>query len=213
MKKTKVILVGESKVGKTSIVSQYVENSFSDEYIVTITGDKLTKEVEINNKKFNLEIWDTAGNEKFRAVNKIFMKNSKIAILVYDITDKKSFEELEYWYDQIINTNDKDNIVLGVAGNKSDKYEEQVITTEEGQKYAKSIGAVFNETSAMDHESIEGLFNNILKKLYEKEKIEENRKGITGDDNPIEKKKDEASFGLDPKKIVDKKDKEEGCSC
>jgi Ras-related protein Rab-6A len=104
-------------------------------------------------------------------LNTILMKNSKIAILVYDITDKKSFNELSYWYNQIINTNDKDDIIIGVAGNKSDRYEEQVVPTEEGQKYADKINAIFRETSAKDHESIEILFNEILKVFIEKEKI------------------------------------------
>ena len=220
MQKTKVILVGESRVGKTSIINQYVECSFTDEYIITLTGDKLAKEVEIGGKKYNLEIWDTAGNEQFRAVNKIFMKNSKIAILVYDITDKKSFEELGYWYDQIINTNDKDNIIIGLAGNKSDKYEDQVVSAEEGQKYAEKINATFKETSAMDHESIDALFNQVLEKLVEKEKKQDKIEGNKDKDKDIDKDKDKDKdkktnqpFSLDAKKITEKQDNEGRCAC
>ena len=205
MKKTKVILVGEPKVGKTSIINQYVESSFSEEYLMTLTGDKLIKEVEINGSKISLEIWDTAGNEKFRAVNKIFMKNTKIAILVYDITDKKSFEELSYWYNQIITTNDKNNIIIGLAGNKNDKYEEQQVPTEEGQKYADKINAIFSEISAMDHESIEILFNKVLKVFVEKEKEKE----IKYKDNEEESKdqqKNSDTFNLDIKNSKKRKD-------
>ena len=216
MKKTKVILVGEPKVGKTSIINQYVENSFLDEYLTTLTGEKLSKEVEINNSKINLEIWDTAGQEQFRAVNKVLMKNSKIAILVYDITDKKSFKELSYWYNQIISTNDKDNLIIGIAGNKSDRYEEQVVPFEEGQKYADKINATFKETSAMDHESIDSLFNQVLEKLVEKEKKQDKIEENKDKDKDIDKDKDKKTnqpFSLDAKKITEKQDNEGGCGC
>ncbi len=84
----KLIVVGETHVGKTSIISQYINNTFSEEYMMTMNSDKSIKEIELFNKtKINIEIWDTIGQTGYRAVNKIFMKNTKIALLVYDITE------------------------------------------------------------------------------------------------------------------------------
>ena len=91
----KLIVVGEKHVGKTSIIGQYINNIFSQEYIMTVSTDKSIKEIELENKaKIKIEIWDIIYEEHFRAVNKIFMKNTKILLLVYDITEQKSFDTL-----------------------------------------------------------------------------------------------------------------------
>ena len=90
--KIKLILVGDSTVGKTSIINQYIKNTFSSEFTVTMAQDKSLKSIKLNNgKELMLEIWDTVGQEKLRSTNKIFMKNSKIALIVYIITDQQSF--------------------------------------------------------------------------------------------------------------------------
>ena len=155
----KFIIVGETQVGKTSIINQYIENQFSEEYVTTITQDKSTKEIELgNNTKIKIEIWDTVGQKGFRGTNKIFMKNTKIALLVYDITDQKSFDELNELYEQVNEVNGKGKVYFVVAGNKSDLYEDQVVSKETGEEYAKSINALFYETTATDHECIENLF-------------------------------------------------------
>ncbi len=159
----KLIVVGDKHVGKTSIIGQYINNIFSQEYIMTVSTDKSIKEIELeNNIKINIEIWDTIGQEHFRAVNKIFMKNTQIALLVYDIKEQKSFDALNEFYNQINEVDGKENIFFVVAGNKSDLYEEQVVSKEEGKEYAKSINALFFETSAKDHEYIENLFKEII---------------------------------------------------
>ncbi len=168
MKKTKVILVGESKVGKTSIISQYVESSFSEEYLITLTGDKLKKEVEIIGRKINLEIWDTAGNEQFRAVNKIFMKNTNIALMVYDITNRDSFDNLNQFYEEFISNNTENKMIIGVTANKSDLYENAEVTKEEGEDYANKIKASFFESTATDHENVEIIFNKLTKDYIDK---------------------------------------------
>ena len=177
MNPIKIILVGESTVGKTSIITQYIENRFEEEHLITVVSDKFPKDFKTKNgETIKIEIWDTAGNEKFRAVNKIFMKNSKIAIIVYDITNENSFKNLNYWYEQVIGNNNKDEMVFAIAGNKSDLYEEQKVTSDEGQNYAKSINAIFGEISAMDHESVENFFDQIVNTYYDKIKKEEEEK-------------------------------------
>ena len=119
--------------------------------MATYSQDKSIKEIDLKNgKKITLEIWDTIGQESLRATNKIFMKNAKIALLVYDITNQETFDNLNSFYNEIDNVIGKNKVLLGVVGNKSDLYEEQVVKNDEGQKYAKSINAFFFETSAKD---------------------------------------------------------------
>ena len=181
MNRIKVILVGESLVGKTSLIKQYIQKEFLEDNVITTSADKITKTIETkNNTKYILEIWDTAGNKEYKATNKIFMRNSQIAILVYDITKKESFDELENSYNQILNSNKNNNIVFAVAGNKSDLYEEQIIFPEEGIQFANKINAIFKETSAKDYESVNELFEDVIEK-YDLMMIENKNKN-TGDD-------------------------------
>ena len=162
MSKIKSILVGDSQVGKTSIITQLVRKTFDEEYIQTIAGDKSTKYIELSNgKTLILEIWDTAGQEIYRNVNKIFMKNAKIVILVYDMTSEESFKGLNDWYKQVIDVDDKNEIQFGVVANKSDLYEDQKVNKDEAENYAKSINAVYGETSALDYDSVYDYFKNI----------------------------------------------------
>ena len=165
----KLILIGDTQVGKTAIINQYVNNSFTEEYMPTFSQDKFNKEIILKNEtKLKLEIWDTIGQENLRAANKIFMKGAKIALLVYDITNKESFTNLNEFYKQVCDINGKDKIIIGVVGNKNDLYEERVIEEEEGQKYANDIGASFFETSAKDHDTIENLFLDICEQFIKK---------------------------------------------
>ena len=181
MSRIKIILVGESLVGKTSLIKQYIQKEFLEDNVITTSADKITKTKETkNNTKYILEIWDTAGNKEYKATNKIFMRNSQIAILVYDITKKESFDELENSYNQILNSNKNNNIVFAVAGNKSDLYEEQIIFPEEGIQFANKINAIFKETSAKDYESVNELFEDVIEK-YDLMMIE-NKNKINGDD-------------------------------
>ena len=181
MKRIKIILAGESLVGKTSLIKQYTQKEFLEDNVITTSADKTTKTIETkNNTKYILEIWDTAGNKAYKATNKIFMRNTQIAILVYDITKKESFDELENSYNQILNVNKNNNIVFAVAGNKTDLYEEQIIFPEEGIQFANKINAIFKETSAKDYESVNELFEDVIEK-YDLMMIENKNKN-NGDD-------------------------------
>ena len=107
----KIIFVGEAQVGKTAIITQYTENRFEEEYMLSMNSDKRQKEVELTNgKKIKIEIWDTIGQIGYRAVNKIFMKNTKITIIVYDITNQKTFDVLKEFYEQVNDVNGKENV-------------------------------------------------------------------------------------------------------
>ena len=198
--KIKLILVGNSKVGKTSIITQYIEKNLTENYIPTYAHDKSLKTIKLkNNKEYKLEIWDTIGQEKYRAANNIFMKNTQIALLVYDIINKKSFDDLnEWWYKQICDINGKD-IIIGVVGNKNDLYEERVIEENEGQKYAKEIQASFFETSAFDYNSIFNLFEDIVS-IYDQKFHSQNENNFENKDNEKSSKKNEESFQIKKKK-------------
>ena len=164
-KRVKFIIIGDKTVGKSCIINQFIEKQFVNEYIPTIGSDKIKKEIEIEGKKLKLEIWDTVGQEQYRAVNKIFIKNAQIALIVYDITNRKSFENLNNWYNLIFEINKNSNVIVGVTANKTDLYENQVVDSEEGKNFADEKKISFFETSAKDYESIENVFIQ-LSKIY-----------------------------------------------
>ncbi len=149
----KLILLGDIGVGKSSIIQRYDENIFHEEKESTYNSYFIEKDINIKGQKITLELWDTAGQEQYRSMTKIFVKNSKIIILVYDITSLKSFESLNYWHDFIVKELGP-NIILGLAGNKTDlifddNYNEEV-STEKGKEYASQIGANFSLISAKE---------------------------------------------------------------
>ena len=163
----KVLIIGETNIGKTSLIRQFIENKFSDEKISTIGYDTIKKEITIKNKKMQLLIWDTCGQEQYRTINNMFLKNSKIVIFVYDITNKKSFIELQnYWY-PLINHKLGNEIILGIAGNKSDLYENENVNEEEVRKFSNNINATFNLTTAKNNEAINYLIKDLLTKYIE----------------------------------------------
>ena len=164
----KCVLLGESSVGKTSIINQFTENMFDADVVSNSTAQFVTKIVEYDEfkKALKFEIWDTAGQERFRSLAKIFYKDAKVVILVYDITNIESFNQLkEYWYDQVRSNGDKDAIISIVA-NKNDLYNEQQVKNEEGEKFAAEIKGIFQSTSAKSDIGITTLFDNIGKKYF-----------------------------------------------
>jgi small GTP-binding protein len=166
----KVIFVGSGGVGKTSLITQYLNKTFTEGYLMTVGVDKSIKNIKIEGKDVTLEINDTAGQEDYRQVNKIFMKNTKIAIIVYDITNRASFEEIPKWIETVnqSNQNNQNNqnnkIIFGLAANKSDLYEKQEIKKKEGSDFADKHNLLFFETSAKDYDSIENVFMDLTKK-------------------------------------------------
>ena len=167
----KIVLLGESGVGKTSIISRYVSNKFSEVLMSTTGASFATKKVEIDqDHKIKFQIWDTAGQERFRSLAKIFYQNASVAILVYDITKRKTFEKIrEIWIEEIKN-NAPPDIILALAGNKSDMYESEAVTLNEGKELAKEITAIFKSTSAMLAYGIDELFTDIAKKFINPER-------------------------------------------
>jgi len=184
LKNIKIILVGESGVGKTSIIKIFQMEKFNQNVVSTLCCNSVNKTIEIENKEYNLEIWDTAGQEKFRSLNQLFIKDSNIIILVYDISNNNSFLELSYWNDFINEHLNIKNIVIGLIGNKADLFEDEQVTEQEGRKYASEIGAYFSLISAKnDKQGIDSFFKQIvtmhLKKNNKLEKPPDERLKIT----------------------------------
>ena len=164
----KVVLIGESGVGKTCIIAQFINKTFDQNVVSSLTSQYIRKNIELpEGKSILMDIWDTAGQEKHRALAKIFYKNSKAVLLVYDITNKKSFEEIKnYWYEQVKESSDKDTI-LALVGNKNDLINKKDVSEEDAEEFAKSIGAIFALTTATNYNSINVLFESIAKKILE----------------------------------------------
>ena len=167
----KLILLGDVGVGKSAIIQRFYDNTFEENILTTFNASFLEKEVTIKGKKVVLEIWDTVGQEQYRSMTQLFVKNSKIIILVYNVTRMKTFESLNYWYD-FINKELGSNIVLGLAGNKTDlifedNYEEEV-SPEKGREFAEKIGASFALVSAKESgNEIKVLFYELLTKYFD----------------------------------------------
>ena len=145
--KIKVILIGDSGVGKTNLINIATGNRFDINEKTTIASNYSVKKMVINEKEYIIKLWDTIGQEKFRQLSKIFFSNSKIVILVYDITNKVSFEALPNWLKDVEEEIGLD-FVRGVVANKMDLYLNEEIKENEGEEYAKSINAKFLATSA-----------------------------------------------------------------
>lgn len=194
----KVVLLGESGVGKTCIISRYVNNTYDEKSETTNGASYASKIIDLEqyNQSLRFDIWDTAGQEKYRSLTKFFYKDAAIAVLVYDITRRESFEEVrKYWYEQLKTCGEK-NIVIGLAGNKCDMFDKEAVSEEEARTFANEIGAQFQLTSAFKNLGIDDLFRmvgckyldpNFQDKINEEPK--EEKKNIVLDNNNNQKKK------------------------
>ena len=161
----KLVFVGDSGVGKTCIIARFLKGVF-EENAPSTGASFATKTIEVPGSKegFTFDIWDTAGQERYRSLTKFFFQGAKIAILVYDITRKETFDNLKNeWYKQIKEHGDED-VILGIAGNKCDLYDEEAVSEQEARDFAKSIGAVFSLTSAQNNSGIEDFFRNLARR-------------------------------------------------
>jgi len=206
----KVVLVGESGVGKTSIITQFIDQTFQEDQQSTTGGTFSTKSVICDNgKTLKFEIWDTAGQERYRALTKMFYKDANAAVLVYDITRKDSFEELQtYWAEQIKDSSPS-NIILVIAANKADLIEQEAVDEEQARNFAQELGAIFVSTSAKTIETINDLFIEIAKKYTGSTnvKIKEDEEGK----EPEQQDECKDSVKLSKEKSSNKKGKKKGC--
>ena len=164
----KVILVGESFTGKTSLINTAMGLKFIEGVEAsTSAASFVTKKVKIGEKTFLVNLWDTIGQEKYRSLTKIFIKDSKIVIFVYDITNKQSFKELDFWFKTIQDVLGNEP-VIGIAGNKKDLVMKEEVPEEEAQKFADEKKVPLKLTSAKNPLSFNSFLEDLIKKYIEK---------------------------------------------
>ena len=166
----KIIVVGSMAVGKTCLIAHYQTGKFLSEIPSTCGSSFVQIKKVIKGKKYTLNLWDTAGQEKYNSLTKIFAKNANIVILVYSIVDKKSFRSLNEWLKLVKEINGEDGYAIGVAANKSDLYKQSVVSDSQGQDYAKKIKAIWKSTSAKEEDrGIEELIDELLEIYLKKQ--------------------------------------------
>jgi small GTP-binding protein len=206
----KVVLVGESGVGKTSIITQFIDQTFQEDQQSTTGGTFSTKSVVCDNgKTLKFEIWDTAGQERYRALTKMFYKDANAAVLVYDITRKDSFEEIQNYWSNQIKESSPPGIILAVAANKSDLIDHEAVDEEQARKFAEDLGAIFVSTTATQIDPVNDLFIQIAKKYTGSNEIK-----IKEDDDAQEQPNTDDKKGtvkLTSEKSNDKNNRRRGC--
>lgn len=172
----KIIVLGESGVGKTSLLLRYVERKFTMNTKSTIGANFLTKEVEVDDKVATCQIWDTAGQERFQGLGTAFYRGSDGVIFVFDVTQRRTFEELEHWKEafliQVGQEGNKDFPMIIIA-NKIDLKEERVVSRKELQEWCAQYGLKFFEASAKEDENVEKAFEEITRLVISKMKPED----------------------------------------
>ena len=146
----KIILLGNQNVGKTSLISIYSGKKFSEDTISTIGSDFIYEKINIDNTEYTIQLWDTAGQEQFRSLNKIYFKGSDIVLFIYDITKKKTFDDLPGFWINYVKSLIGENIIYGIVANKVDLFENKEVEEESGQKLANENHASFCQTSAKE---------------------------------------------------------------
>ena len=162
----KIVVIGDINVGKTSILSRFSYGSFEQSYMPTLGIDFFTKNLFYEDKTIRLILWDTAGQERFRSLIPSYLKNADCIIIVYDITNKDSFNSLAHWLNDAKN-NTIEGTIFVICGNKIDLKEKRVVTNEEIDEYINKENLLYVECSAMNGEGIKELFNLISKNLGE----------------------------------------------
>ena len=163
----KVILIGDSGVGKTNIMSKYLKNQFMENSKATVGVEFGSKLFNHQGHKIKAQIWDTAGQEKYKAITGAYYKGSKGAFIVYDITRKDTFASIERWVNDLKATSDP-KLTIILIGNKNDLDDKREVSKDQGEEKAKSFGCAFLETSAFSGDNLDKAFELMVKEIYEK---------------------------------------------
>jgi len=173
----KVVLVGDTSVGKTNIMTKYISNEFNSNSKATVGVELGTKNFIIDGKSIKAQIWDTAGQERYRSITSAYYKGAKGCLLVYDITNQSSFDNIDKWLSDLkVNGDEEMSIIL--IGNKCDLENERKISKNDGEEKAKLNKMAFLETSALNGTNISKAFEQLINDIYEK-----NKKCLKKDDN------------------------------
>ena len=201
----KIVLIGDSSVGKTNILSKYISDEYDPDTQATIGVELSTKNYTFDNNEVKVQIWDTAGQEKYRSITSSYYKGAHGCLLVYDITRKVTFENIDKWLAEIkLSSNNEINMVL--IGNKCDLEDKREVSIEEAQNKAKLLNMAFMETSALNGTNVEKAFNELVNNVYQ------NNKQIFHQDVNI--RIDDKDKGVEISQEKNKEQKsEDGCFC
>ena len=205
----KYVVIGDSGVGKSNILLRYINNTFSEEFKTTVGVEFGAKNIEVNNNIYRIQIWDTAGQENFRSIARAYYKNSVCACIVYDITNRSSFQSIQSWIDDCSKQTSK-TVLLLLIGNKSDLKDMREVQYEEGEKFAKLHNMIFLETSAKTGENISSIFEESVKQIDQN--IIENKYDLDNEQNGIRVGMKKESFVLSKSKTFGKNKKNGCCS-
>lgn len=161
----KVVLIGDSGVGKSNLLSRFIRNEFDLKSLTTIGVEFAQRNLEFSGKVVKAQIWDTAGQERYRAITKAYYRGANGALLVYDITKPITYENVEHWLTEL-REHAKTDIHIMLVGNKSDLEHLRIVTTDEGKKFAEENTLSFIETSALNSMNVEKAFHTILQEIY-----------------------------------------------
>ena len=166
--KCQLLIIGNSIVGKTSILTKYTSKAYTESYVATVGLDFFTKDESIDGKTIRIKIWDTAGQERYKAITKCFFQRAQGIIIVFDVTNKRSFDDLKMWIDSINSqsklTEDLENMPIIIIGNKID-LPKRVIDKETALNFAKEQNLEYYETSAKTGEGIDNAIKELVKKV------------------------------------------------
>ncbi len=162
--KYKLVFLGEQAVGKTSIITRFMYDTFDTTYQATIGIDFLSKTMYLDDRTVRLQLWDTAGQERFRSLIPSYIRDSSVAVVVYDITNKSSFQNCDKWIEDVRAERGTEVVVM-LVGNKTDLNDKRQVTTEEGEAKAKKLNVLFIETSAKSNHNIKQMFRKLAESL------------------------------------------------
>nr|XP_020663353.1 ras-related protein Rab-6A-like isoform X3 [Pogona vitticeps] len=198
LRKFKLVFLGEQSVGKTSLITRFMYDSFDNTYQATIGIDFLSKTMYLEDRTMRLQLWDTAGQERFHSLIPSYIRDSAAAVIIFDLTNLNSFQQTSKWIDDVRTERGSDVIIM-LVGNKTDLADKRQITTEEGEQRAKELSVMFIETSAKTGYNVKQLFRRVAAAL-------------PGMDSTPEKSKDDM-IDIKLEKPPEQPVMESGCSC
>lgn len=173
----KIVLIGDSGVGKSNILSRFTRNEFEINTKSTIGVEFSARDIEVNNKVIKVQIWDTAGQERYRAITTAYYRGAAGVIMVYDLTRRETFDHIEKWYRELMNNCDN-SVKLILVGNKSDLNHLREVTSLEGRCLAERYKILFLETSALNSNNVHEAFETLIKDIYKFKMLEEEKQKI-----------------------------------